>query len=371
MSTGPITAIRSPSIDSIVRDDREALIARWRERVLDDVRIPSAQSMPPAAWLDDVPVLLDVILRALELATDDVDALMRETWLREAAHAHAQSRISHGYAVDEALRELSHLRLAIFDRLIERGETTELRALTIVEHVLAEAIATAATEMERLTRDGDRDAHDRRIGIVSHDLRNPLHAMRSGAELLLAHGVLGKPERAIAERIRRSAQTMAQLIGDLLDDARVAVGMTIPIVARPMDLAPCLGGAVDEIRASAPGRAIELRTEGDLRGEWDGARLAQAIGNLLSNALRHGDARQPVRVTARGEPTEVYVEVWNAGPPIPAEELARALRGQASAHGLGLSIAREIARAHGSELRIDSDATRGTSVCFRLPRDAV
>ncbi|UJR85718.1 sensor histidine kinase [Sandaracinus amylolyticus] len=368
MSSIPVTAIRAPSIDSILRDDRDALIARWRERVLDDPRIPSAHTMPPAAWLDDVPVLLDVIVRALELASDDVDALMRETWLREAAHAHAQSRISHGYAVDETLRELSHLRLAIFDRLIERGETTELRALTIVEHVLAEAIATAATEMERLTRDGDRDAHDRRIGIVSHDLRNPLHAMRSGAELLLAHGVLGTHERAIAERIRRSAQTMAQLIGDLLDDARVAVGMTIPITARSMDLGACLSGVVDELRASAPGRTIELRTAGDLRGAWDGARLAQAIGNLISNALRHGDALQPVRVIARGEPHEVHLEVWNAGPPMPADELTRALRGQASPHGLGLSIAREIVRAHGSELRIESDATRGTSVWCRLPR---
>jgi len=128
---------------------------------------------------------------------------------------------------------------------------------------------------------------------------------------------------------------------------------------------------IDELEAIALNRQIVFDCDADGAGEWDEHRILQAISNLASNAVQHGTPGSPVRVRLTGDENQVAVEVRNRGT-IPAEILPRifepfrsgrhyASRGQGL--GLGLFIAKAIARAHGGGLEVDSSEN---TTMFRL-----
>lgn len=360
-----------------VRARRAALIAAWRERVLEDPRIPAAATMPEAKWIDHAPVLLERLDVALEAACEPdacPERLGHDAWQVPYARIHAEERFAHGYAIDEVLREMFQLRRVLLEQLALAGIEVDAIAQQVIESAFAEAVATAARESARAQRGHDDGERDRAIGMVSHDLRNPLHAIRVGTDFLLAHGALGQGERGVAVRMRRSVDAMARMVADLLDVARVRGSGTISIEPAPVDLSVVLTQLVEEMRATDPSRTIELVSRGQLEGDWDATRLAQGVGNLLSNALRYGDPSAAVRVTADGDEDGVRIDVWNAGEPIPPELLPRIFepfwRGAAGREGtgLGLYIAREIAAAHAGRLELESDAENGTRVRWTLPR---
>jgi signal transduction histidine kinase len=346
--------------------------------VLGDARIPSARHVTGAAWIDHAPVLLDRLDHALEAACEpgaNPEQLGRDAWQMPYARLHAEERFAHGYAIDEVLRELFQLRRAIFETLTEGCVPIDGVAHQVIESAFSEAIATAASETARAQRGHDASERDRVIGIVSHDLRNPLHALKLGTEYLLMHGGLSQGERGVAERMSRSVDAMARMVADLLDVARSRGLGAMSIETAKIDLAVVLAEIVDQMRVIAPSRRIELAADDALEGEWDAARLAQGVGNLLSNALEYGDPTQPVRVTARADGDSVRIEVWNAGAPIPEEMLPRIFepfrRGARASRlgtGLGLYIAREIAAAHAGRIELESSTTHGTVVRWTLPR---
>jgi signal transduction histidine kinase len=143
-------------------------------------------------------------------------------------------------------------------------------------------------------------------------------------------------------------------------------------------LGQLVANVVAEVRASYPDRTFECSTAGLLEGEWDADRLFQALINLVSNAVQHGAADLPIRVSARGETDDVVLSVQNGGAPIPPEQLARMAQGLnpgRSNHegdrrhlGLGLYIVSKIATAHGGRMLLTSQAETGTTFVLRLPR---
>jgi two-component system, sensor histidine kinase and response regulator len=213
------------------------------------------------------------------------------------------------------------------------------------------------------------------IAILSHDLRNPLNAVLTGAELLLRvsseQSTLG-----VAERIRSSGRRMAGLVSDVLDMARSRVGGGISLSPEPVDLAELIRRVVAEHQTDA---GIRVELEGDLRGEWDPGRLAQAISNLLGNALQHGSPDEPVQVRAEGSASaSVTLSVSNAGriPSSRRESLFDPFGGRdpranpESGLGLGLYIVKQIVLAHDGSIELKSD--QAERVCFELelPRKA-
>jgi two-component system, sensor histidine kinase and response regulator len=214
---------------------------------------------------------------------------------------------------------------------------------------------------------------DTNIGVLAHDLRSPLNAILTSVSML--KNVRANPDKVatVADRIDRSAHRMASLIRDILDFARGRIGDGIPVTRRPMDLGSVSQAVADEIQAAHPVARIEVKTAGRLTGEWDQARLEQAISNLLSNAIQHG-AGGPVTVTASGhEDDHVIVTVRNEGEPIPPERLPLLFepfqKGDKSPAGLGLGlfIVREIIKAHSGTVVVSS-SNAGTMFTVRLPR---
>jgi PAS domain S-box-containing protein len=216
------------------------------------------------------------------------------------------------------------------------------------------------------------------IGIVSHDLRNPLQAIQLSAATLLRRAGQDDRQTTAILRISNTAERMTRMIRDLLDFTRARLGGGLVLERRPLDLHALARQVVDEVQLAHPGRDVEVTSHGDAQGTWDEDRLAQLLGNLLNNAIAYGTPKSPVRVETRGLDGDVLLEVANQGEPIAPEQLKRLFRpferGEnlaASAGrsiGLGLYIVDAIVRAHGGRIDVRSTAEEGTTFTVRLPR---
>jgi two-component system CheB/CheR fusion protein len=216
------------------------------------------------------------------------------------------------------------------------------------------------------------------LAIVSHDIRNPLGAIDTSAQLLATCAGRDEQMRRIAERIGRSAARITNIVGDLLDLSRERHGGGIPVALRPTDLAMLCREVADEIATFATERKISVECDGPATGLWDSHRLTQALSNLVGNAVKHGAPGAPIGVRVHSDDVHAIVEVHNDGA-IPGEILPTlfqpfAARGDRKRHrdglGLGLFIAQAIARAHRGELQVDSSPERGTTFRLILPRAA-
>jgi sigma-B regulation protein RsbU (phosphoserine phosphatase) len=218
-------------------------------------------------------------------------------------------------------------------------------------------------------------AAEQMIGIVSHDLRNPLSSIGLGTQLL-AESPLDGDQRRTLERIARATKRANTLIADLLDFTQARLGKGLSVSLGSIDLHESIAHAVEELTPIYKHRRLEhvARGAGACRG--DANRLAQLVGNLVTNAMTYGDPSLPVTVTSASEDDGCTLTVHNHGAPIPPEVQARIFEpmtraSQANAGrsvGLGLFIVREIAQAHGGTVTVESSESAGTTFCATFPR---
>jgi signal transduction histidine kinase len=216
------------------------------------------------------------------------------------------------------------------------------------------------------------------VGMLGHDLRNPLAAITFGAKILAQRGTLGPEDARVVARIAAAGERMRRMIDQILDLTRIRLRGGIPISPRRMNLHDLVRRIVDELEPAHPGRTLRVRLSDDPAGFWDPDRLGQVVSNLLGNALEHTarDAAVDVIVDRTG-PT-AHLVVHNTGAPIAADLLPvifdpfRSSRGARSdgaprGLGLGLYIAREIVRSHGGRLDVVSTESEGTTFTVTLP----
>ena len=222
------------------------------------------------------------------------------------------------------------------------------------------------------------ELRERFLAVLGHDLKNPLNAILVNSELLLDGDAAGLEE--ISGRIHRSASRITEMVEELLDFARGRLGAGIQVRPRPL---ASVRDLVDEVAAevadAVPGCTIEVRDQdqdqdGPGEVEWDRQRIAQALTNLLTNAVRHGRPERPIRVDLASTDGEVELRVTNEGPAIEGDLLPRIFepfhrRDDSDGLGLGLYITRQIVDAHGGTIAVHSD---GESTVFTLclPRRA-
>lgn len=242
---------------------------------------------------------------------------------------------------------------------------------------LCRAVDDLAAANQRL-RELDA-ARQRFIADVTHNLRTPLVAIHGYLEMIL-DGRLGSivPEqRRGLETAARNARRLKVMIQQLLDLARAESGALV-LERRPCDLTTLLIETADSFRPEAQRRAVCLETvlpAGPVVVRADRERLAQVLGNLADNALKHTPAGGTVRLALGIDGIRAHVRVEDTGPGI-AEEVRRHLferfvQGdrRAGGAGLGLSIVKAYLDAHGAPPQVDSNPGRGTTVSFTLAID--
>ncbi|WP_344851925.1 GAF domain-containing sensor histidine kinase [Pedobacter jeongneungensis] len=229
----------------------------------------------------------------------------------------------------------------------------------------------AITELELKKQQEVAVLREQFIAILGHDLRNPLNAISSSAQLLSR---LNLDERGIriAKIVKDSSFRMNGLIENMLDFASGRLGEGITISRTPdEDLEKLLIQVVDELKTIWPSRNIEVKFNFDHPVNADGKRLAQLFSNLLANALNYSPADSTVEITAFSTGEEFNLCVANKGKQIPAAAMERLFqpfsRGEVEPSqkglGLGLYIASEIANAHDGTLDVSSTPEK---TCFTL-----
>jgi signal transduction histidine kinase len=219
---------------------------------------------------------------------------------------------------------------------------------------------------------------DEFFALVSHELRTPLTSMVGYLELL-SHDAGDEAERQRCVEVSlRNTRRLNRLVDDLLFMAQLESG-ALPLKIGEVDLADIVSEAVEAATPRAKERGLELKVTRDPELEcWgDRDRLAQAIDNLISNALKFTPPGGTIAVHAGRNNGRIRLEVSDTGLGIPAGEQAklfqRFFRGEtASAEaipgiGLGLTITKAIVEGHGGQISVDSEEGRGTSFCINLP----
>lgn len=366
-----------------IEQNMEAILVEWE--AFAKTLYPASAGMTPRALRDHARQILEAVVA--DLATMQTMAEQEEksmgraptAWnaTETAAQTHAVLRAQSGMDIIHLAAEYRALRASVL-RLWDEGARPGaeefqdvIRFNEAIDQALAESIGHFSA---RITR-----SRNLLLGMLGHDLRNPLNAIVLTAADLASLDA-GEEVSEAAEVLIRSGASMKALLDDLVDFNRTKLGLGINIAVKETDLGKVCADELKQHQAAHPGRRVELTREGNVIGRWDGQRLQQVVRNLVSNAITYGVKGEPVRVAVHGDETGVRIEVANRGPVIDAataanlfDPLNRGDADQSDAHqeglGLGLFIVREITRAHGGEVELKSDAEE-TVFTVRLPRDS-
>jgi len=294
--------------------------------------------------------------------------------IERAAVVHVGLRIESGFDLVQIIAEYRALRSCV-PRLWRTSDPESFAAGAAEIVRFGEAIDQNIAEAIAYYEEREVHYRDRFLGMVGHDLRNPLNAIVIGAQALALQPLTEK-QRAIVARIARSTQRLDWMVNDLLDFARRRLGGSMPVALEQADLAALVHEVIDEVRSTHDGSEIQFAAEGDLSGSWDPQRIKQMLTNLLLNAIEHGDGHK-ITVTASGDRDTVLLAVHNDGPPIAKEMIPTIfdplVRGddpvsKRTGLGLGLFIVREIVSVHRGTITVESSDDQGTTFSVRLPR---
>jgi signal transduction histidine kinase len=286
-----------------------------------------------------------------------------------------------------------HARLREISVLQQRARAleTEIQHRQELEQALREALTerTRAEEELRACVKREKEARERAeasdafkemfLGILGHDLRNPLNTVLTTARIMQisADGAADGERGRRLERIVSSGVRMQRMIAQLLDVARARLAEGIPVTgAATQDLTPLAEKIVDEARAAHPARRIELRRQPPCLAHVDADRFEQVASNLIGNAITHGDPGQPITVALSAVDGMTTFSVHNFGNPIDPslmpvifDPFKRGAQSGARPDGLGLGlyIVERIVIAHGGRMEVVSSAQSGTRFTASFP----
>jgi PAS domain S-box-containing protein len=303
----------------------------------------------------------------------------------ETIAALAQSEEHHRALEAVEIRSMVAVPLVIYERLLGVIAFISSTASRVYEpadlHMAEELARRAAVSIEnaRLYHAARRatQARDDVLGIVAHDLRNPLNTILVQANLLRRRTEeVERRSQKPAQVIERAATRMNRLIEDLLDVTRMEAGQ-LSVESARVPTHPLVSEAVEAQRPLAISASLELRLElaPELPEVWaDRDRLLQIFENLIGNALKFTKAGG--RITVGAVPQEGQVRFWVAdtGNGIAAENLPRlfdrfwqARKAERRGAGLGLPIVKGLIEAHGGRIWVESVLGQGSTFFFTIP----
>uniref|UniRef100_E1TCX4 histidine kinase n=1 Tax=Burkholderia sp. (strain CCGE1003) TaxID=640512 RepID=E1TCX4_BURSG len=366
--------------DFILRD-MESILVQWEAFAA--TLLPAAAHLESLALRDHAQQILNAVVK--DLRTSQTRHAQREKSLghapmidasETAAQTHALLRARAGFNINQLAAEYRALRASVLRLWMDDCEPHApdlgdvIRFNEAIDQALAESINFFSAQVDQ--------NRNLLLGMLGHDMRSPLQAIQMTASYLAALNA-GEVVSDAANRLIRSGGRMHALLDDLCDFNRTRLGLGINVVPEKVDLAEVLADELDELRTAHPGCRLELSVTGNLEGVWDSRRLQQLVQNLVLNALKYGAPDMPIRVQVSGDAERIRIDVRNRGPAIEPETLAgifepltrgagaRQSSGSEGSLGLGLYIAREIAKAHHGEIEAISNDTE-TVFSVSLPR---
>ncbi|WP_168793044.1 sensor histidine kinase [Paraburkholderia aromaticivorans] len=364
-----------------ILNDMETILAEWESFA--ETLLPAAENLGSPALRDHAQQILKSVAKDLATHQSREAGIKKSTGQSStpagapetAAQTHAVLRARGGFDINQLIAEYRALRASVLRLWLDRYQLDTghlediLRFNEAIDQAVAESVGIFTAQVDQ--------ARNLLLGMLGHDMRSPLQTIQITASYLVALSA-GETVSGAASRLIRSGARMQALLDDMLDFNRTRLGLDINIAPSDIDLEKVLADELDQLRVVHPDRKVDLEVVGDCQGVWDGRRLQQLLGNLVLNAIKYGTPDELVRVHVTCDDAQVSLEVKNSGPVIASSNLRRifdplqrgphpsAGKGDSSL-GLGLYIARGIAKAHGGEIEARSDETE-TVFAVRLPR---
>lgn len=224
----------------------------------------------------------------------------------------------------------------------------------------------------------ERELREVFVALLSHDLRTPLAASKMAAQLIQRQPEKLETVLSLAARIVSSVDRADQMIGDLLDANRIRSGEILPLQIESFDLNELVKETLDDLTTIHGDRFI-LKTNTKVIGNWDRKGLRRIIENLCNNAIKYGDFQTPVQLFIRLENNLVQLEVQNWGNVISIQDQktlftqfrrGENVSGSIKGWGIGLTLVRGVAEAHGGSVQVQSNIQQGTTFTLKLPLDS-
>ena len=372
----------SMRLDQFIASEMEPILQGW-EKFAATLRVTTQLSR--AELRDHAREILEAVVRDLRMpqtAREQRDKSWGQgeenaTGSDAAAQAHAYLRARSGFDVCQLSAEYRALRASVLRLWVDRCSPEPPHLDDMIR--FNEAIDEALAEAIRLFSEEVNHSRNLLLSALGHDMRTPLQTIKMTALLLTTLGADREISEA-ASRLTRSTVSLQRLVNDLLDYNRTKLGFGMEMAAAYGALHEHIAQEIDQLRATYPAKELKFSSYGDTTGTWDGQRLQQLLANLVVNAFKYGAADQPVRVALVGEAERVVLTVSNTGPAIKIVPLNHIfdplIRGnnaksgdvrERGSLGLGLYIAREIAKAHAGTIDATSD-DRQTVFTVVLPR---
>nr|BDT35409.1 HAMP domain-containing histidine kinase [Myxococcus sp. MH1] len=363
----------SPAVKCLLVDDlEENLIALDALLKRDDVEVLQARSGAEALEL-----LLehdDVALAFLDVQMPEMDGFELAELMRGMARTRHIPIIFVTAGSTDKRRLFKGYDTGAVDFLYKPLEPLVLRNKAEVFFQLHRQKQQLARQLDELTE--TLRLNEMFTAVLGHDLRNPLSAMLTAADLLQRRSE-DERVRKTAGRMLSSGKRMGRMIEDVLDLARARLAGGIPLRRGETDFGALVLRMVQEHQSASTRPAIEVSQQGDLVGDWDSDRLAQVASNLIGNALQHGDASEPVQLRLDGTDVDaVRFSVRNLGV-IPLDLQPHLFdpfrggaqrRGRTGGLGLGLYIVQQIIQAHHGAVEVESGSSPYTEFRVSLPR---
>ena len=370
-------------LPAFIRENTGQIIAEWE--AFAKTLVPSASSMSPLALRDHIHQILDFVTHDIaEAQTAREQAKKsrgekRKAVKNTAAETHAAVRLAGGFDIGQMVSEYRALRASVvklWSKTRISMDDEDMADLTrfheSIDQELAESVSYYSAKV--------LDSKDMFAGILGHDLRSPLQGITLSLGLMLHMGKLNERQAMLTTKMLESCGRMNALISNLLDVTRARFGAGLQVSRAPMDMGFVGRQIVDEVRVVHPTRIFTVDVSGDVKGDWDKARVGQVFSNLLGNAVQYGFPDTVIGVTIVGKLDLVTVEIQNFGTPIPPASLKKIFdpltraasdKGHQNGNmnlGLGLFITKEVVNAHGGTIRVTSSEQGGTRFTAGFPR---
>lgn len=323
--------------------------------------IPALEHTSEKALRDHLPEVLKAISTDLRTSQSRTEAIAKsqgdapETSSQTPAETHGLMRAQDGIDIEQLVAEFRALRSSVL-RLWTEAHPVQANA---IEDIIRfnEAIDQAVAESVKFYAQARERWREIFLGVLGHDLRGPLNTISLTVAVLRQQNIAPVQQTAM---LTRGVARMKSLLDTLLEYSRSSLGVGMALQLEPVDLGSACADELDLQRAAHPEATIDYAAQGLTEGAFDASWVREALGNLVSNAIKHGDTGEPVVVNLQGEDACVRIIVENSGglPSDDIEKLFEPLRqgniGSTEADrthlGLGLFIVRQVARAHGGDV---------------------
>lgn len=355
-----------------LRNQSNEIMTIWEARVIKE--IPASLHQEKLALRDSLPEYITQLADALSKTIDRTEARNIQDKLDSTriGKKHGKERASSlNYTIDQLILEYHILRQVICD-VLEKEEILSPLEREIIVSSVEQAVNDAATEFS----DTLKNIQEQLSYTLAHDLRTPIAAAKTSAQLILRRP--DDVENCInkASRISNNMDRLDSMIRDLLDASLIRSGQGLALEFNDCDLDWIVREVADEMNATYEGRFL-LSSTSKCEGYWNQNGLRRLLENLVNNAIKYGLKDAAITISLTQNTETATLKVHNEGKVIAAEDKAiffQQFRRSRSANkevgwGLGLTVVKGMVDAHKGSIEVESEEGRGTTFIITLPKD--